>query len=269
MKTLWEPIKKTISVLLEQGLGPDLNLRDATQAELTEILSIQRGKLGNPAQVYTTNLSTQLRQAAKGHHLPILDEISEALGLHQFGLDASLWFRPLEEIEEVMRAAMKGGVFATLNEMVLDDHLFSLSGKVKLGLSDLADAHTPVFEFPETRIPVGYDVTLRLVMPFEGYARVLASERGNFFCMNNRLELPMEQINEGIMDLVPLGTSSHVARTTFIVLAATENAFSEWPDTLDHTTPMKDGELLHRITKFVELPQANTSASVQAMVSHA
>lgn len=269
MKTLWDPIKETISVLLDQGLGADLDLRDATQAELVTLLNVQRAQMGNPAQVYGPGLSSQLRQAAKGHHLPILDEISEALGLHQFGLDASLWFRPIPEIKNLIRAALKGGVFATINEMVLDETLFSLSGKIKLGLADLAGAHTPVFDFPETRIPVGHDVALRLNMPFDGYVRVLASERGNFFCLNDRLGLETTKIKEGTMDLPELETSSHVSRTTFMVLAATEDAFDVWPEHLDTTSPMKDGELLSLLENFVNLPNSKTSASVRAMVNHA
>lgn len=52
MKTLWDPIKETISVLLDQGLGAGLDLRDATQAELVTLINVQRAKIGNPAQVY-------------------------------------------------------------------------------------------------------------------------------------------------------------------------------------------------------------------------
>lgn len=276
MITLWEPIKLTIDVLRKEGYADELGLHDSTQSELAMLLNRHRDARKIPARVHVPRLSSDLKEAAKGNHLPLLDEISEALCLNQFGLDSSLWYRPASEIPSLTKSALNGGVLATLSSLPMSQSLLSVHTRIDHGLESLVDEHTPIFEFPETAVTAGNEIVLKLVMPFAGFIRVFASERGNYFLMNEQLGLPMNCIDEDAIYTKPQLTTSHVSRTIFLALAATENFFDRWHSENEeffHPSPgndlrtIRDGQLLQLVTQFAAQAPSDRAISVHSMIT--
>jgi|GEM_PF-4233927 hypothetical protein len=207
--------------------GPNLKL-------ICELVNALRRKRNHGGSLYESNLSMWMKnpEAAPPE---FLNELTVGIGMTELGFDESIWDQDNADILRDVRAALTGGVMATVLRGKLTPSLFELIPPICQGFA-FEEVDQPIFRYktlppiPEFVVGSGALLAAKANLPFDGYLRVYACQDGVFIALNHFLEIPTHQLDAGahaFRENAP--TNSQSARTLVYAFASPNEALSHWP----------------------------------------
>jgi len=269
-------VTEVLDLLTRQNFvsaGAGLQIDGSSRKTVTHLLNEYRRRRRIGGQIYTSNLATYLGHPEEAP-LRFLAELTEAIGLAELGFDETIWEKDLDTILQAVSTAVAGGALITVLRNKPWARLFELHPRRAMGFA-LDEAETPLglyADLPEFTVVAGDHIAAKANMKFPGLLRVCASFEGVVVGLNAFLNIPAGALPHGPREFGYGATSPGVARTIVYAFACDEAdkaIFDDWP--LDHlkSNRLTQGEFLHRICRFFELPSDKRASNVQSFLTTA